>query len=717
MKMPELKNTALIAAAAAGTFAVSCTRSNTIQYPAAPSDSTVYQVSGITVADPFRPLENDTSAATAAWVQAENAVTRAYLDSIPFHNSLKNRLTVLNRYGRSGAPEKQPDGKIYYSANDGTTNQDIVYRINAEGDEPEIFINPNTLSDDGTVALTGLSFSPDGRYAAYTISRSGSDWTEIFVLDTATGELLPDHIEWAKFTGAEWRDNGFYYSAYPRPAQGQEYSVANENHKVYFHRLGTSQAEDAVVYENPAEPLHFHTAQVVGDGRYLIISASGDGHGNTIEIKDMQKPADGFVTAEPTQQWETQPIGASNGKIYAVTAAGAPRNRLVAIDPARPERDNWQTVIGEDPEGGVLAQVVMCGPERFIAVFDRDASHHAVEYTREGAKVRDITFPTYGTAVFSGSEKNREAYYTFSSFTAPTEVYKYDSASGLSIPWFQSAIDGFNPDDYVTEQIFFNSADGTRVPMFMVRHQDTVADGTNPVYLYGYGGFNVPLNPRFSANRLLWLENGGIYVSVNLRGGSEYGENWHNAGTKMNKQNVFDDFIAAAEHLIATGWTKPELLAIEGGSNGGLLVGAVVNQRPDLFKVAIPRVGVMDMMRYHLFTIGWNWAHDYGTSEESPEMAAYLLAYSPIHNIHNDGTPYPAILVTTADHDDRVVPAHSFKYAATLQSSNTGDAPKLIRIDSNAGHGAGKPTAKIVDEFADIYSFIYYNMGIDPTKR
>ncbi len=718
MKMPEFKNTALLAAAAAGSLTAACTRSASIQYPEAPSDSTVYEVSGVTVADPYRPLENDTSAATAAWVQAENAVTRGYLDRIPFRNALRDRLASLNRYGRCGAPEKQSDGRLYYSANDGTTNQDIIYRMASEDAEPEVFIDPNTLSDDGTVALTGLSFSEDGRHAAYTISRSGSDWTEIYVIDTESGRLLPDHIEWAKFTGAEWRGDGFYYSAYPRPAQGQEFSVANEFHKVYYHRLGTDQSQDEVVYENPDEPLHFHTAQVLGEGgRYLVVSASGDGHGNTIEIKDMQNPQKGFVVAEPSQNWETVPIGASDGKIYAVTAADAPRNRVVAIDPANPARENWQTVIAEDPEGGVLAQAVMCGPDRFIAVFDRDASHHAAEFDRSGSKTRDITFPTYGTAVFSASEKNPEAYYTFSSFTAPTGVYRYDTASGDSTPWFSSTIDDFNPDDYITEQIFFNSADGTRIPMFMVRHKDTVANGSNPVYLYGYGGFNVPLNPRFSPNRLLWLENGGIYVSVNLRGGSEYGEEWHNAGTKMNKQNVFDDFIGAAEYLIANNWTDTDHLAIEGGSNGGLLVGAVVNQRPDLFKVAIPRVGVMDMMRYHLFTIGWNWAHDYGTSEESPEMAQYLHAYSPIHNISNDGTPYPAILVTTADHDDRVVPAHSFKYAATLQAANTGDAPKLIRIDSNAGHGAGKPTAKVVDEYADIYSFIYKNMGIDPTKR
>ncbi len=718
MQIKKTKTAAILAAVTMSALSItSCNKGQKLQYPAAPCDSTSYEVSGVAVSDPYRPLENDTCAETAAWVEAENAVTQQYLQQIPFRQALHDRLTTLNRYGRSGAPSREADGRFYYSANDGTTNQNIIYRLDSLGAEPEVFIDPNTLSDDGTVALTGLSFNKDGSRAAYTVSRSGSDWTEIFVIDTQTKELLPDHIEWAKFTDAEWYGDGFYYSAYERPEAGKEFSNANEYHRIYYHRLGTPQADDRVVYENRNEPLHFHTAQVLGDEACLAVAESGAGHGNALFLKDLSKPNSAFKAAETTQQWDIIPFDATGGKIYAVTAAGAPRNRVVAIDPANPARDNWTEVIAEDPEGGVIAQACFAGPDKLIVVIDRDASHHAYVYNLEGNRLSEIQFPTYGTAAFAASSKHPEVFYTFSSFTHPRSVYAYNIETGESTPWFEARIEGYDPGDYTTEQIFYNSKDGTRVPMFIVRRNDISANGSNPVYLYGYGGFNVPLNPSFSANRLLWLENGGIYVSTNLRGGSEYGEEWHNAGTKMQKQNVFDDFIAAAEYLIQNNWTKPELLTIEGGSNGGLLVGAVVNQRPDLFKVAIPRVGVMDMMRYHLFTIGWNWAHDYGTADDSNEMAQYLLDYSPIHNIRNDGTPYPAILVTTADHDDRVVPAHSFKYAATLQAANTGDAPKLIRIDSNAGHGSGKPTAKVVDEYTDIYSFIYNNLGIDPTAE
>ncbi len=694
----------------------SCKNGKTLEYPAAPSDSTSYEAFDITVADPYRPLENDTSAATRAWVEAENSLTNSYLQAISFRATLRDRLNTLNSYERQGMPSRENDGRYYFSANDGSRNQSIVYRMDSIGGTPEVFIDPNTLSDDGTVALTGLSFSKDGSKAAYTISRRGSDWTEIYVMDTQTGELLPDHIEWAKFTGAEWHGDGFYYSAYDRPEAGKEYSNANEYHRVYYHRLGTPQSEDALVYENRDEPLHFHTAQVLG-GRWLALAGSGDGHGNSLAIRDLSRPGSLFLVAENSQENEILPFDAVNDKIYAMTSADAPRNRVVAIDPANPAHEKWQTVIPEDPDGGVIASVNFAGPDRLIAVVDRDASHHAYIYDLQGQRLGEIEFPTYGTAAFSSDSRSNDVFYSFSSFLYPSSVYRYNLADNTSTLLHKTEIEGFDPDRYVTEQVFYTSADSTRVPMFIVRRADLEQNSNNPVYLYGYGGFNVPLNPGFNANRLLWLENGGIYASANLRGGSEYGEAWHKAGTKMQKQNVFDDFIAAAEYMVGNNWTRPELLTIEGGSNGGLLVGAVVNQRPDLFAVAIPRVGVMDMMRYHLFTIGWNWAHDYGTSADSPEMAQYLYNYSPVHNISDDGTPYPAILVTTADHDDRVVPAHSFKYAATLQASDTGDRPKLIRIDSNAGHGAGKPKAKVVEEYADIYSFIYNNLGIDPTQE
>ena len=688
-----------------------CSRQAKIEYPAAPSDSTTYEAFGMTVNDPYRPLENDTSSATLAWVEAENKVTENYLSQIPFRKGIHNRLEVLNRFKRQGLPSKENDGKYYFYANDGTKNQSVLYRSDSYDGEPEVFLDPNELSDDGTVALTGVYQSNDGKYTAYTISRSGSDWTEIYVMDTASKQLLDDHIVWAKFTDAQWLGDGFYYSAYDAPEAGKEFSNANTGHKIYYHKIGTPQSEDILAFEDDAHPYHFHSAAVAHDGSAMAIIGGGEGTGESVMIRDLRKNGK-WVTVEESQDFTNSPIAIIDGKLYLYTSVGAPRNRFVLVDPAKPTSKDWTEIIPEDPEGGVLTSVQFAGPDHLVAVFDRDASNHAYLYTKAGEMVREIELPTYGTVGVSSSRDNDEVYYAFSSFVYPSALFKYDIASGESTLYHQTEIEGLNPEDYVTEQVFYTSSDGTKVPMFTVRHKDVMPDGKNPVYLYGYGGFNITLNPSFNANRLLWLENGGIYA--NLRGGAEYGDEWHEAGTKMKKLNVFNDFISAAEYMINEGWTTPELMTIEGGSNGGLLVGATVNLRPDLFKVAIPRVGVMDMMRYHLFTIGWNWAADYGTADDSPEMAKYLLDYSPVHNISNDGTPYPAILVTTADHDDRVVPAHSFKYAATLQASDTGDAPKLIRIDSKAGHGAGKPISKVIDEYTDIYSFIYNNLGITP---
>ena len=667
----------------------------------------------MTVNDPYRPLENDTSSATLAWVEAENKVTENYLSQIPFRKGIHNRLEVLNRFKRQGLPSKENDGKYYFYANDGTKNQSVLYRSDSYDGEPEVFLDPNELSDDGTVALTGVYQSNDGKYTAYTISRSGSDWTEIYVMDTASKQLLDDHIVWAKFTDAQWLGDGFYYSAYDAPEAGKEFSNANTGHKIYYHKIGTPQSEDILAFEDDAHPYHFHSAAVAHDGSAMAIIGGGEGTGESVMIRDLRKNGK-WVTVEESQDFTNSPIAIIDGKLYLYTSVGAPRNRFVLVDPAKPTSKDWTEIIPEDPEGGVLTSVQFAGPDHLVAVFDRDASNHAYLYTKAGEMVREIELPTYGTVGVSSSRDNDEVYYAFSSFVYPSALFKYDIASGESTLYHQTEIEGLNPEDYVTEQVLYTSSDGTKVPMFTVRHKDVMPDGKNPVYLYGYGGFNITLNPSFNANRLLWLENGGIYAQANLRGGAEYGDEWHEAGTKMKKLNVFNDFISAAEYMINEGWTTPELMTIEGGSNGGLLVGATVNLRPDLFKVAIPRVGVMDMMRYHLFTIGWNWAADYGTADDSPEMAKYLLDYSPVHNISNDGTPYPAILVTTADHDDRVVPAHSFKYAATLQASDTGDAPKLIRIDSKAGHGAGKPISKVIDEYTDIYSFIYNNLGITP---
>lgn len=710
--MNRLFKTALMSTMT-GMIVASCSSSK-IEYPVAPTDETVTDdYFGTVVADPYRPLENDTAPATLEWVKAENAVTEAYLSKIPFRDRIRERLTALNNYKKTGLPSKHKDGKYYFYENDGLQNQSVLYRSDSINGTPEVFLDPNALSEDGTVALQGLSFSNNGKYAAYIISRSGSDWNEIFVMDAKTKQLLNDHIEWAKFTGAAWDGDGFYYSAYPRPEKGKEFSNANENHQIYYHKIGTPQSEDRLVYEDKANPLYFHSAFVPEDEEWMFLTAAGQGLGNSLKVKNLKKGGD-WVVMEPTQDFEMNVMEVVGDKAYIMTNWNAPKNRLMVADLKKPQKENWIELI---PEGkGVMAGAQFAG-DKLIVFFEEDAAEHAYVYATDGKLIREIELPTFGTIGISSDKDHNEVYYALTSFVYPAARYAYDMETGESTFIGAPEIDGVNMDDYVTEQVFYPSADGTKIPMFITYKKGLEKNGKNPVFLYGYGGFNVSLPPGFSANRMLWLENGGIYAQANLRGGSEYGEEWHLAGTKMNKMNVFNDFIAAGEYLINEGWTSPEHLAIVGGSNGGLLVGATVNLRPDLFKVAIPEVGVMDMMRYHLFTIGWNWASDYGTSADSKEMADYLLSYSPIHNIKNDGTKYPAILVTTADHDDRVVPAHSFKYAATLQASDTGDAPKLIRIDSKAGHGGGKPMSKVIDEYADIYSFIFENIGMTPKSE
>lgn len=687
----------------------SCSQHKQLSYPAAPADGTVDTIFGMVVPDTYRPLENDTAAETQKWVEAENEVTEAYLSQIPFRSKINKRLTDLNNYMKRGLTHRENDGMFYFYENDGLQNQSILYRKPAiDSEEREVFLDPNKLSEDGTVALTGVFQSKDGKYTAYTISRSGSDWTEIYVMDTKTKELLPDHIKWAKFTNAAWDGDGFYYSAYPAPEEGKEFSNANQNHLVYYHKIGTPQSEDTVAFSDPANPFHFHSAYVTESQPVLFVSVGGQGVGNALKVRKNGS----WVTMAPTQEYNADVIDVIDNKAYILTSYGAPKNRLMVADLANPSIENWKELVPEAE--GVLTSAQFGGDKLFLT-YEKDAANQIAIYDMNGKKESDMKLPGYGSVgLYTERKYPEDVYYTFTSFTSPAAQYAYDVNTGESRMIFQPEIKDFNFDDYVTEQVFYTSADGTKVPMFLTYKKGLERNGKNPVYLYGYGGFNVSLPPSFSANRLFLLENGVIYAQANLRGGSEYGEAWHEAGTKMNKLNVFNDFIGAAEYLIDEGWTSPEYLTIEGGSNGGLLVGATVNIRPDLFKVAIPRVGVMDMMRYHLFTIGWNWASDYGTSADSPEMAKYLFEYSPIHNIKNDGTPYPAILVTTADHDDRVVPAHSFKYAATLQASDTGDAPKLIRIDSKAGHGAGKPIAKIIDEYTDMYSFMFENLGVEP---
>ena len=688
-----------------------CAGNSRISYPDAPQDGTVAEAFELQYDDRYRPLENDTADYTARWVEAENAVTEAYLSKIPYRDKIRKRLAGLNDYVKRSLPWRGNDGNWYFYENDGLRNQSVVYRSkDATGAEREVFIDPNALSEDGTVALTGISQSKDGRYTAYTISRSGSDWTEIYVMDTATKELLPDHIEWAKFTGADWDGDGFYYSAYPRPEAGKEFSNANENHIVYYHKMGTPQSDDTIAFTDPAHPLHFHTAQVAETEPYCFVYIGGEGVGEALKVKR----GGVWTTMADDQDYPTKVIDVIDGKAYILTSYGAPKTRIMTADlKGNPERAAWKEFV---PEGdGVLTDASFSGDKLYLT-YERDAASKVEIWSLEGKKLTDLELPGYGTVALSVDRKHPEdVYYAFSSFTSPSVIYSYDPTAGTSTRVFEPEVKGINLDEYVTEQVFYPSADGTKIPMFLTYKKGMERNGNNPVYLYGYGGFNISLTPSFSPYRLFMLDNGVIYAQANLRGGSEYGEEWHQAGTKMNKLNVFNDFIAAAEYLISENWTTPELITIEGGSNGGLLVGATVNMRPDLFKVAFPRVGVMDMMRYHLFTIGWNWASDYGTSADSPEMAKYLLGYSPLHNIRNDGTPYPAIMVTTADHDDRVVPAHSFKYAAALQAADTGDAPKLIRIDSKAGHGAGKPVAKVIDEYTDLYSFMFYNLGLTPT--
>ncbi len=691
--------------------------STTIKYPEAPSSNTVDEYFGTKVADPFRPLENDTATTTSAWVEAENIVTQDYLGKIPFRDTIRTRLTSLNNYHKHGMPGKLYDGAYYYFENDGLRNQSVLYRMMQLGDTPEVFIDPNALSDDGTVALTGISQSHNGKYTAYTISRSGSDWVEIYVIDTASKQLLPDHIVWAKFTNAVWAGNGFFYSAYDQPEAGKEFSNANEYHRIYYHRLGTPQSDDQLIYMDTDHPLHFYSAYVPDDESVLFVYGGGEGLGNSLRVKKMADVFDSskpWTIIEPSQDFECNVIDVIDGKLYIHTSWKAQHYRLMTVDIEAPQRENWQELIPQ--QEGVLVGAEIADGNKIVLTYDRDASQRLYIHNIDGSFIREITLPTYGSVGTSTSRKSSEMFYAFTSFTYPTVIYRYDINSGKSEIYKSTELPGINFDDYVTEQVFYPSTDGTKIPMFITYKKGVKRDGNTPVYLYGYGGFNVTLNPGFSAQRLIWLENGGIYAQANLRGGGEYGEAWHLAGTKMQKLNVFNDFISAAEYMIDEGWTNPDRIVIEGGSNGGLLVGACVNMRPDLFRVAIPRVGVMDMMRYHLFTIGWNWASDYGTSADSKEMAEYLLAYSPMHNIKNDGTRYPAILVTTADHDDRVVPAHSFKYAATLQASDTGNRPKLIRIDSKAGHGAGKPISKVIDEYADIYSFIFFNLGITPDE-
>ncbi|MDE5906235.1 MAG: prolyl oligopeptidase family serine peptidase, partial [Alistipes sp.] len=672
-------------------IASSCTQMKTIEhrpYPATERGTTVDNYFGTEVSDPYRWLEDDNSEATAAWVAAENAVTDDYLSQIPFRSAIRKRLTELWNYPKQGIPSRHGDA-WYWFYNDGLQNQSVLYRADAPDGKCEVFLDPNSLSDDGTVALSDVSFSEDGKYCAYSVAASGSDWVKILVLDVASGALTDDRIEWVKFSGATWAPDskGFYYSAYDAPKEGV-YSSQNQFQKVYYHALGTPQSDDVLIYSDPAHPLRYFSAWPSDDGKWLFVAASEGTSGTEILYRRTNERK--FRTLLPGFDADYDIVECRDDALYYATNRGASNRRLVKIDLNNPSKS--KVVI---PEQEQLLEGVSTGGDCLFAIYLQDAQHKVAQYGFDGELIREVELPAIGTiGGFGGKKEDADFYYALSNYTSPSTIYRFDIASGAST-LFKAPEVRFDPELFVTEQVFYPSKDGTRVPMFITRRCDMQLDGTNPCLLYAYGGFQINLTPGFNPSALMFVEQGGIYCVANLRGGSEYGEAWHKAGMLENKQNVFDDFIAAAEYLIAEKYTSSDKLAIHGGSNGGLLVGACEVQRPDLYAVCLPAVGVMDMLRYHKFTIGWGWAVEYGSSDNK-EQFAYIYKYSPLHNI-KEGVAYPATLVMTADHDDRVVPAHSFKFAAELQHCQAGDAPVLIRIESNAGHGAGKPTSKRID--------------------
>ncbi len=681
-------------------------QANSVNYPVTKKGNVVDNYFGETLADPYRWLEDDMSAETANWVKAQNKVTFSYLEQIPYRDKLKQRLEKLMNYEKIGAPFTEGDYTYFYK-NDGLQNQYVLYR-SKEGGDVEVFLDPNKFSDDGTTSMSGLSFSKDGSLLAYQISEGGSDWRKIIIIDTQTKEQVEQALVDVKFSGIDWLGNeGFYYSSYDKP-EGSELSAKTDQHKVYYHTLGSDQATDKLVFGATDEQKHRYVgADVTHDGRYLLILASTSTSGNKLFIKDLTQKNSEFVTIVGNTDSDTSVIDNEGSKLFLVTNLNAPNQKVVTVDAADPGPQNWQDFIPETKNVLKLTK----GGDTFFANYMVDAISKVKQYNKKGELIRDITLPGVGTAGgFSGKKEQTTLYYSFTNYKTPGTTYTFDVTTGESGVYRKSGVD-FNSDDYTSEQVFYNSKDGTKVPMIITYKNGIKLDGSNPTILYGYGGFNISLTPSFSPTTAAWLEQGGVYAVANIRGGGEYGKEWHNAGTKLQKQNVFDDFIAAAEYLQSKKYTSKQRLALRGGSNGGLLVGAVMTQRPDLFQVALPAVGVLDMLRYHTFTAGAGWAYDYGTSEQSKEMFTYIKNYSPLHNV-KAGIEYPATMITTGDHDDRVVPSHSFKFAAQLQAKQAGANPTLIRIETNAGHGAGTPTSKIIDLYADMYGFTLYNMGV-----
>lgn len=678
-------------------------------YPKAHKDNTVDVYFGEKVADPYRWLEDDMSAQTAEWVDAENAVTRKYLDNIPMRKNILKRLKETANYEKIGIPFKR-QGKWYVYRNNGLQNQSVLYQMDsptADASKQRVWLDPNALSTDGTVALKGIYFSHNGRYMAYVISRSGSDWEEIYVKDCQTGRDIDDHIVWAKFTSATWLGDGFYYSAYDAPEKGRETSAKNSVQKIYYHKIGTPQSEDQLFFMNSTQPLRFYNVDIDHDEKVMTLNEGGMDNGNNLYVRDLTKPNSQFIQMCSDTRFRYSTVETVGKKMYILTNAGAPKYRLMVADVDRPGYNDWKEVV---PEGESVLTDVTFADDRMILQYSKDNCNQMYTYTTDGKRIGEIKLPTFGSTSASGMRGQKEVFYSFTSYTMPNTVYSYDLNTDKSTVWAAPKIN-FRSNDYKTDMVFYTSKDGTRAPLFITYKKGMKLNGRNPLLLYGYGGFNITYAPFFLSNYIPFMERGGIYVHAVLRGGGEYGEDWHVAGTKLQKQNVFDDFIAAAEYLINNKYTSSDRLAIQGGSNGGLLVGACMTQRPDLYQVCLPAVGVMDMLRYHKFTIGWNWAPDYGTSDDSKEMFEYLRAYSPLHTL-KPGVKYPATLVSTADHDDRVVPAHSFKFAARLQECQAGSAPTLISIGKDAGHGGGKPLAKRLAEQADILSFTLWNMGI-----
>ncbi len=681
-----------------------------ITYPETKKVDSVDVYFGTEVKDPYRWLEDDRSEETANWVKAQNEVTFGYLNKIPYREKIRKQLEKIWNYEKIGSPFKEGNYTYYYK-NDGLQNQSVLYRKDKDGKE-EVFLNPNEFSKDGTTSLGGLSFSEDGSLLAYLISEGGSDWRKLIVIKTENKEIVGDTLVDIKFSGASWNGNeGFYYSSYDKP-KGSELSAKTDTHKLYYHKLNTPQKEDKLIFGGIPEQKYRYVSGYVSDDRnYLFISGANSTSGNKLFFKDLRKPNSDFITITDNFENDTQVIDNKGSKFYLLTNLNTPNKRLVSVDASNPKSENWKDVI---PETENVLSVSLAG-DYIFARYIVDAVSKVKQYDFDGKLVREVELPGVGSAAgFSSKKEEKETYFSFTNYNTPGKIYKMDLASGKYDLYWEPKID-FNSNNYESKQVFYTSKDGTKVPMIITYKRGTKLDGKNPTILYGYGGFNISLTPSFSISNAVWLENGGVYAVANLRGGGEYGKKWHDAGTKMQKQNVFDDFIAAAEYLIAEKYTSSDFLAIHGGSNGGLLVGATMTQRPDLIKVALPAVGVLDMLRYHTFTAGAGWAYDYGTAADSQEMFAYLKAYSPVHNV-KEGVQYPATMVTTGDHDDRVVPAHSYKFAAELQSKQSGNNPVLIRIETNAGHGAGTPVSKMIDQAADMQSFILWNMGVKELK-